>query len=268
MEWENNRIDDILENAQIWICVLDIESSDEFIPPRALEFIACFVRPEVLKSMAEDLGVLPGELFLTNFVPDNPSIRSGDFGEIITKYILEEWQENLIFPGYRWRFKKSKNEPIQGCDLIGYIINNPDIPSPDDVLVMTETKTLSSRTDLDIASKVFEDAIKHYISDLASNLFQLSAILRQDGFEQEAKTLNRFLSPHTDGLYTRWITPVIVHDFALWDEECWQRLPKQYSLPEPYSSHEEMIFILIKIHDLVDFMEKMSAYAAVRVDND
>jgi len=268
MHWVREPIEGILENAEIWVCVFDAENSQRFAEDNAMNLLACFVDPEILCELANADGVDPGDMFLNQFIPDNPSLKSGDIGEIISKILLEGWFDLPKFPGYRWRNKSHRNEPIQGPDLIGYVVNDPEKPSDDDVLILVETKTRSASVKSRIAAIALEDAIKHYISDLANSLLFLRSYLRTSGLEKEATILDRFTSPHNYGRYHKRIIPTVVHNQSSWDDDYWTELPGEYVSPDGYDPSEEVHFILVKIPNLPEFMDQICQAAAEKVNDD
>lgn len=89
------------------------------------------------KSRAEFLIDI---IFPDASIPPGPSIRSGDFGEILTmdflRYVL-----NYNVPRTRYSEKNTRNESIRGCDIIGYKIINEGKYSSNDELVIFEVKT-------------------------------------------------------------------------------------------------------------------------------
>lgn len=72
-----------------------------------------------------------------------PSIRSGDFGEILIadyiEYILGYW-----VPRTRYNDKTVRNESEKGADTIGFKLKNPNRSDPSDKLLVFETKAQAS----------------------------------------------------------------------------------------------------------------------------
>ncbi len=73
--------------------------------------------------------------------PPGPSIRAGDFGEILVadyvEFVLGYW-----VPRTRFADKTVRNESTKGCDIIGFKIEN----GTDDTLAIFEAKTQFSGT--------------------------------------------------------------------------------------------------------------------------
>lgn len=68
-----------------------------------------------------------------------PSIRSGDFGEILTADYLEYILKYLV-PRFRYDDKTIRNESKKGCDIIGFKMVNRKKYSSEDRLFIIEVK--------------------------------------------------------------------------------------------------------------------------------
>jgi hypothetical protein len=73
-------------------------------------------------------------------VTPGPSIRAGDFGEILVadylQYLLGYW-----VPRTKYCDKTIRNESTKGCDIIGFKFLNDEDDSPEDTLAIFEAKT-------------------------------------------------------------------------------------------------------------------------------
>lgn len=89
-------------------------------------------------------------------VKPGPSIRAGDFGEILVadylQYVMNYW-----VPRIRYCDKVVRNESTKGCDIIGFRILNEKRTSPKDTLVVYETKTKFSGS---IPKNRLQDAVQ------------------------------------------------------------------------------------------------------------
>jgi len=71
--------------------------------------------------------------------PPGPSIRSGDFGEILVADYLEFLMGYWV-PRTRYCNKDIRNESTKGCDIIGFRFFDPKNESPRDILAIFESK--------------------------------------------------------------------------------------------------------------------------------
>jgi len=73
-----------------------------------------------------------------------PGVRSGDFAEILLADILED-QFGFWVPRTRYAHKSVRDESAKGTDVLGLKFARPDFaPSPDDILVVAESKAQMS----------------------------------------------------------------------------------------------------------------------------
>jgi hypothetical protein len=123
-----------------------------------------------------------------------PSIRAGDFGEVLVadylQYILGYW-----VPRTRYGDKTIRNESTKGCDIIGFRILEDGSYSKEDVLAIFEAKTQFSGSN---AKPRLQDAVEGSVKDLVRIGESLNAI-KQRLFEkrllQDAEKVERFQNP-------------------------------------------------------------------------
>ena len=68
-----------------------------------------------------------------------PSIRSGDFAELLISDFLEHFHGFWV-PRYKYGDKASPNESVKGSDVLGFHQLKPGTPSLKDTLVVCEVK--------------------------------------------------------------------------------------------------------------------------------
>ena len=93
--------------------------------------------------------------------PPGPSIRAGDFGEILVadyvEYILDFW-----VPRTRYIDKTIRNESMKGADIVGFRFARDGEYSSHDVLTIFEVKTQFSGN---VAAPRLQDAVNGSIKD-------------------------------------------------------------------------------------------------------
>jgi hypothetical protein len=137
-----------------------------------------------LDENRKDLGLSRSEYLATYVFPDKlqglgPSIRSGDFAEIL---IADYYQflGNWKIPRTKHRFKAIPNESEKGTDLLGFgLATTTDIStekySPEDSLLVVEVKAQLSGN----APKAkLQEAITHSIKDNYRRALSLNAMRR------------------------------------------------------------------------------------------
>jgi hypothetical protein len=134
--------------------------------------------------------------YLTNIkfpdktIPPGPSIRSGDFGEIlITDYL--EFICNYWIPRSHRIDRNIRNESDKGSDIIGFKIIHPETFSRNDEMIIFEVKATFS----DIIENRLQDAVKASNKDEVRKAESLNAIKQRfidKGKEKETKRIERF----------------------------------------------------------------------------
>lgn len=88
-----------------------------------------------------------------------PSIRAGDFGEILVADYLE-FLMGFWVPRFRWSSKIIRNESPKGSDVIGFRLGDKDKFSPDDTLIVVEAKTKFSAANNNRLQVAINDSAK------------------------------------------------------------------------------------------------------------
>ncbi|NOK05435.1 DUF1837 domain-containing protein [Myxococcus xanthus] len=126
--------------------------------------------------------------------PPGPSIRSGDFAELIVADYVE-FLLNYWVPRTRYADKTIRNESTKGCDIIGFKIIKSGRDSKSDTLAIFESKAdLTGQK----ASSRLQDAVNDSSKDPTRKPESLNAI-KQRLFDQqkfgEAEKIERFQNP-------------------------------------------------------------------------
>ncbi len=155
-----------------------------------------YCRDDEIDTLRNGTGLSRAEYLMNIKFPDSstapgPSIRSGDFGEILVsdyiEYILNYW-----VPRTRYANKTVRNESTKGCDIIGFRIIEDGKYKDDDTLIIFEAKaqlvTKSNKSRL-------ETAVVDSKKDPTRKAESLNAIKQRliyQGKISEAKQIDRF----------------------------------------------------------------------------
>lgn len=120
-----------------------------------------------------------------------PSIRSGDFGEILVadylEFVLGYW-----VPRTRYSDKTIRNESTKGCDIIGFHMARDDGSSPEDCMRIFESKVQATGNK---AKPKLQEAIDGSGKDTIRKAESLNAIkqrLYRNGKTSDADKIERF----------------------------------------------------------------------------
>jgi hypothetical protein len=215
--------------------------ADATAAEHAKHFVSCFVAPGDLPRLNGGQGTL-GETF-ARFLPRKPHIKSGDYGEILCSLALAARDTPLRFPLYRWRLKLNPDSPVQGVDLIGYVISG-STPTPDDMIVLCEVKTNSSRKRPRLAAQAVTSVRKDFATRLGDQLLFQQAKLLEQGQVDEAAQLDRFRFPHKHaGSFRKHLVAGLVQDPDHWEDDCLDRLPASLSQEAGVTIELALLFI-------------------------
>lgn len=146
-----------------------------------------------------------------------PSIRAGDFGEVLVadflEYLLGYW-----VPRTRYGEKTVRNESTKGSDIIGFHIISDDKASSEDRLAIFEAKAQFSGRK---AKARLQDAVDDSAKDMARKAESLNAIKQRLYSRNElddAKKIERFQN-EVDHPYKEVYGAVALFENPLFDDQ-------------------------------------------------
>lgn len=122
-----------------------------------------------------------------------PSVRAGDFGEILVADFLQ-WTLKFTVPRVRWGAKPTKDESPKGSDVIGFQFFKDGQVSPKDTLAVFETKTKFSTSRKNKLQEAVNDSAKDHIR-IAESLNYVRQRLLEQGETDQANRVERFQNP-------------------------------------------------------------------------
>lgn len=165
---------------EIEIWELNPQDDAEVLSSWAKHFRQHYIADVDLPFMANGTGLghcdyLRDMLFPDAKITPGPSLRSGDFGEIIVadfiEYFLEYWCPRELRYQDRW----NRNDSTKGCDVIGFKFAGDDEYVSDDELCIFESKSGMSAS----GANRLQDAIDDSIKDKLREAMSLNAIKRR-----------------------------------------------------------------------------------------
>lgn len=181
---------------EIEIWALTPEDDNEVLSAWASHFRQHYITDADLPAMVDGTGHSKAEYLRTILFPDRvqapgPSLRSGDFGEILVadyiEYMLGYWCPRELRYQDRW----NRNDSTKGCDVVGFKFVADGDESPDDELFIFESKSGATQTDANRLQNAIDDSIKDKLREAMS----LNAIKRRfidRGAMDEASRVRRF----------------------------------------------------------------------------
>lgn len=182
---------------EIEIWKLDPQENEGILSAWAAHFRHHYISDEDLPIMVDGTGLTNAEYLRQTLFPDQthapgPSLRSGDFGEILVadyiEYVRGYWCPRELRYQERW----NRNDSTKGCDVIGFkFVADDGQPNPNDELSIFETKSGMSVS----ANNRLQDAITDSDKDKLREAMSLNAIkqkLVRRGAMEDAYRVRRF----------------------------------------------------------------------------
>jgi predicted nucleotidyltransferase len=151
-----------------------------------------------IDSLVSGTGLTKGQYLEQVKFPDKtnapgPSIRAGDFAEILVADYLEYVLKKYWVPRNRFNNKAVRNESVKGCDVLGFYVKNDGKISADDELILFESK--AQLTSVATMTSRLQDAITDSAKDIVRKAEALNALKQRfldRAQKSEAQTVERF----------------------------------------------------------------------------
>ena len=173
------------KNVEVW--ELRHEQDEKILSAWAKHFRNHYCLDSQIDSLCRGTGLSKSDYLSQMKFPDKsvspgPSIRAGDFAEILAadylEYILEHW-----VPRTRYSHKTVSNESTKGSDTIGFMFVSEGNSSPKDTLTIIESKAKYTGKH----ENRLQTAIEHSDKDILRKAETLNAI-KQRFLDKEDKS--------------------------------------------------------------------------------
>lgn len=170
--------------------------------------------------------------------PPGPSIRSGDFGEILVadyvEFALDYW-----LPRTRYDHKAVRNESTKGTDIVGFKLVAPGRDDAKDALALFEGKAQLTGRNADGRLQAAVDGSAKDEIRKAESLNAIKQRLLDEGRAAEVEVVERFQNPE-DRPYTEQYGAVALLSTPLFDKK---GITSTNTSSHPYSSDLTLIVI-------------------------
>jgi hypothetical protein len=248
------------EHKDFVLLYLKDDEWEEFLYKLPIEYRKSYITDSDLERRVKNFSTSP-QIELSEILPTEGNIKSGDFGEILTYFLLTERHKNQNVNGPRkWRWKQEKNVPAPYTDVILFSIKSGK-PSINDLLISAESKMKSTiNKDYHPIQNAIDGAEKDYVSRIANSLSWLRKKHKDESLKEGAPverlksyvdSIERFIKSETLGEYTKQLKAVAFVDKSFLTNE----IMKEVSLPSVTGILLEVIVVSIK--DLKTAYEKV-----------
>jgi hypothetical protein len=207
-------------NIEVW----ELQHADDpaVLSAWAKHFREHYCDDDMLKKLVEGTGKTNGEYLAEMKFPDakeapGPSIRSGDFAEIIVadyiEYKLGYWCPRQLRYDQKW----NRNESTKGCDVVGFQFVSDNGFDPNDELFVFESKAaLSGNKPVNRLQDAVADSDKDALRE-TTTLNALKQRFLERGDDDPAQKVQRFQNI-TDRPFKRINGAAAVLNSSLFDE--------------------------------------------------
>jgi len=137
---------DRTNTADYIIYHLKIKEWSDFVNKFKDEMRLCYIANNELHRLCTKGNISASEFLEKYILPDEPTVMSGDFGELFSYFVVIENFGNkgfTLFAPRKWRWKDDRNKPAPGSDAVMFHIANPEKYSPQDFVISVESKMKS-----------------------------------------------------------------------------------------------------------------------------
>lgn len=179
------------------------------------DFRQCYISDEALEHLSKEIGITKCDFLEKYILPDEPTIKSGDFGELLCYHaVLENFESKgfLLFGPKKWRWRDSRNVAAPGSDAMLFHIANSKKATKKDILVTVESKMKSIKSNEHRIQDAVDGAMKDKKTRMAKTLAWLEEKYAKEGDENNRKLVERFKDPATYGDYQKLFKAIAVVD--------------------------------------------------------
>lgn len=206
------------DNKKVDIFEFKYEYDDTIMNSWAKHFRQQYCSDNDLDEESQANGLSKSEYLLqikfpTEHVAPGPSIRSGDFAEILVADFIQ-FILNYYVPRTRYDYKTIRNESLKGCDIIAFK-SDTTFSSNDEILVVEVKAQFSGDKPKNRLQDAIDDSKKD-VNRLAESLNAMKQRLKYRGEKDNASIVQRYQNA-TDMPYKRRMGAAAVQSTQLYD---------------------------------------------------
>ena len=246
-----------VDGKEVRIIDFNHQQNDEILREWATHLRRHYSSDEDLERFSTSMGMSRSDYLRDIKLPNNtnlgPSIRSGDFSEILVADYIQ-FLMNYDVPRTRYDRKAIPNSSTQGTDILGFKFSENGTSSNDE-LITCEVKG-SLRTASNTLQKAIEDSKKDFETRLPIALNATLQRLKDRGETESIRTVERFMNK-TSIPYKQ-----ITGAFLVCSNSCWadDMVTQSDSSDHP---NPHTIFLAFRGVDLMDLTNRLYETAYV-----
>jgi hypothetical protein len=197
------------------------ENKDDFLSNITSEFRQCYITNEMLEEKAKE-NMITKSKFLTEYIlPSIGNIKSGDFGEMLSYFlVIEHYTINdfILIAPRKWQWKEDRNKASAFSDAVGFYCEDAKAPSENDFIVCVESKMKATQSNKHRIQEAIDGANKDRLSRLAKTLIWLEERYARDGDLTMRNFIERYSKPVGKKTYHKYYKAFAILDKTF--EDC------------------------------------------------
>jgi len=186
----------IYKKTEVTTLVLKKKEYDVFVSKLPEHYVYSYIMKEVIIKHKTDFGSTSKEIH-NEYIPDDPRLMSGEFGEILSQQLLIELYESngLELKGMKKTLhKEAKNVANHGTDIVLFY-RKEEQESEDDILICGEVKSKATPKNESSILKAVGGVEKDNINRLAETLIWIRRKYKEEKNVEGFKNVQRFIDP-------------------------------------------------------------------------
>lgn len=232
------------EKDDIIVYQLREDEIDSLISELSDDFRLCYISDDELERLAKKNKVTKSEFLQEYVLPDIGNVKSGDFGEIFSYYVVAEhhMQKGIELTGpLKWRWK-DKNKPAPYTDVVLFHFGEKG----KDLLVAVEVKMKATKSERHRLQDAIDGSEGDRLSRLAKTLTWLEEKHARQGEVEKKSQIERFSDPSKHGSYVKKFKAIAIIDNEFFDDE----------IAKEISKNEEIVVIAFSFTKLKEAYEE------------
>ncbi|MBS0289164.1 MAG: DUF1837 domain-containing protein [Proteobacteria bacterium] len=246
------------KDIKISVYTIDTKEAVNHISTWATHFKEQYCEDSQIEALIKGTSLSRKEYLLTYKFPSatespGPSIRSGDFAEILVSDYLEFLMGYWI-PRQKYQDKAVRNESVKGVDIIGFKLEDENNPISSDELIFFEVKAGLTKGN----GNRLQDAINDSGKDLLRHAETLNAtkqrLLNRDD-NQAALKISRFQNIEDNPFTQKWGAAAVISPLD-------NNLSSLSLNLDKHHDGKNLVLVLIQGDDLMSLVNELYQRAA------
>ncbi len=205
---------DATQRDDFKIYQLKEEAFNDLLEILPKKFLDCYVPLEKVEQSERR------KEFIQSYIPNLPNLVSGEFGEILSFYLMQDiYSDKEPEAPKKWRYKENKNKPAQGTDFVLLCLNNND-----NILVAAECKAKATCNTENPMVSAIAGMKKDALDRLVKTLIFLKDRALQENKVALFDRISRLLNPVDYETYDKHFKAIAIIDQAFVDDAFYQEV--------------------------------------------